>query len=130
MTEVLVAHLHQVWSVPARIVTWIDGDTVDVIAEVLPYEWSVRRVRVATINAPEISQPGGMDAKLFAMNLLPRGAVVRLVSDRRENYGRVLASIWFGGAYFGQESRDFGQEMIDAGHAVLYGKNTGVDFQP
>lgn len=128
MSEILLRHQKQVWSIPARIVDWVDGDTVDVIAEVLPYEWEVRRVRVAKINAPEDNTVDGRDAAKFASGALPRGTLVRLVSEHRENYARVLAEIRYGSPY-GQEPNDFGRFMIVNGHAVLYG-NKGVEFQP
>jgi endonuclease YncB( thermonuclease family) len=51
------------------------------------------------------------------------------VADSHENYGRCLASLRFGGNFFGQETEDFGDKMLEAGHAVLYGKNKAV-FMP
>jgi hypothetical protein len=71
--------------------------------------------RVFGINAPELSTPAGKDALAFAQTLLPAGATVKVVS-----YG------WdkFGGRFDGSiqlaDGRDFGSEMLAAGHAVRY----------
>jgi len=98
----------------ATILRVVDGDTVH--AEVdLGLDIRVRvTLRLAGINAPEIGTPEGIAAKAWLVDQLGSGSlVVRTVKDRREKFGRYLATLLVDG-------RDLNQAMIDAGHAVAY----------
>ncbi len=74
-------------------------------------------LRLAHINAPEMSTPEGVAAKRFAMDWLAEHTDFRLesIKDRRERYGRYLGII---------HPLDDGETLNDAllrtGHAVPY----------
>ena len=74
------------------------------------------RVRLAGINAPELSTPEGKRAKARLQELLPQTASVIVCTrkDKREKYGRYLGTI------IDQDGHEINQRMILEGHAVPY----------
>lgn len=96
-----------VWTFPGEVDRVIDGDTI--VCHVLwkpDEEGHGVSVRVDGINALELSQKFGSEAKSRAIELLPQGIEITLVSRKREKYGRFLARIIL------PDGRDFGQEML------------------
>jgi micrococcal nuclease len=69
--------------------------------------------RLYGIDAPELSQPGGLEAKTWLVEQIPADGMVevRTHKDRREKYGRYLATLWIG-------DRNLSEEMILQGYAV------------
>ncbi len=71
--------------------------------------------RVYGINAPELGTDAGFAAREYAKVLLPSGTKVMCLSRSWDKYGgRWLGSITL------PDGRDFGQAMVDSGHAVPY----------
>lgn len=105
-----------VWTVPATVVSVVDGDTVHLI---LDLGWHISygpaRARISRINAPELSTPDGVVARDFAAGLLPAGLRVTFASHSLDKYGRPLGAITL------PDGRDFAQVMLDAGHATPMG---------
>jgi micrococcal nuclease len=102
------------WASPAHaergwIVSVVDGDTVDV----QPVDGSPRRrLRLEGIDAPEICQDGGVEARLA----LARGVLMRFVDyqiRRDDDYGRGLARVWL-------EGEDIAARLVFDGHAWSY----------
>lgn len=84
----------------ATVVRVVDGDTVDVDIDLGLRVWKRKeRLRLAGLNAPEMSTPEGVDAKVYLLTLIPAGTlvVVRTTVDRTEKYGRYLADVLVGG---------------------------------
>lgn len=102
----------------ATVVGVVDGDTVDVLID---FGFRLRqdhRVRLAGIDAPEISArgPEGEAARDWLRLRLPVGTPVELVTEKpADKYGRYLAWVWLPTA----EDSVNGQ-MIAAGHARPY----------
>src|SRR6266516_1407728 len=95
---------------PATVVRVVDGDTVHLSVDLGFYvELHDRSVRIAHIDAPELTTDAGKTAKIYAQELLPVGSRVTLYSHELDKYGRVLGTITLA------DGRDFGQTMIDAG---------------
>lgn len=78
----------------------IDGDTV-VVNRI--------RVRLLGMDAPELSQYGGLKAKSHLIRLAG-GRRVRVVPEGLDCYGRVLATVWLG-------EIDLGECMVRDGFA-------------
>lgn len=100
----------------ATILRVVDGDTVH--AEVdLGMDIRVRAtLRLAGINAPEIGTPEGVAAKAFLTERIGTGPlVIRTTRDRREKFGRYLATLLIG-------DLNLNEAMVAAGHAVPYMK--------
>lgn len=90
-----------------QVIRVIDGDTFEVL-----YKGDPDKVRIANIDAWELKDPGGPQAKAYLRRLI-EGKVVQLKTDRarlRDRYGRLLARVYL-------DQLDVGQEMIDRGHA-------------
>src|SRR6266516_31629 len=92
-----------------------DGDTINIRLD-LGFDLTVyARVRVYGINAPELATDDGKLARDYAQTLLPVGAPVSVLSHGWDKYGgRIDGSITF------NEAQEFGQAMINSGHAVAY----------
>jgi endonuclease YncB( thermonuclease family) len=102
-----------VWTVPATVVSVHDGDTPILLLDLGFYmTYGPARVRVAHINAPELPTPEGVAARDFATALLPAGLKVVFASHSLDKYGRPLGTIAL------PDGQDFGQAMLDSGHAV------------
>lgn len=101
------------WNVPATVIDVVDGDTVRLE---LDLGWHIKyatRVRISTIDAPELKTPEGQAAKAYAQTLLKPGDEVLFSSRQLDKYGRPLGAIH----YAGFAELDFGQAMVKAGHA-------------
>lgn len=98
----------------------IDGDTIEVATP----EGETRRVRLLGINTPEVGrdgepgQCGGEAAAELLEELLPEGAAVQLVSDRRaddeDRYGRLLRYVET------EDGIDTGATLITEGYAYAW----------
>lgn len=98
-----------VWQYPAEVDRVIDGDSVEMHVAFGPEnEQHGLRVRIDGINAIELSQKFGSEAKAYLAGLLPAGLDVTLVVRKREKYGRLLARIIL------PDGRDVSQEMLVA----------------
>jgi endonuclease YncB( thermonuclease family) len=101
---------------PATVDYVHDGDTPVCTFRVAGDVGFVRtRIRVDHINAPESGTPAGDDATAFAKTLVAPGDTVTLTSHgplgSRDNYGRFVAVVTL------PDGRDWGQVMLDSGHA-------------
>ncbi len=74
----------------------IDGDTFDVTPG---WEWDGKkgsRVRIASLDAPELSQKGGQAAKAKLKNLI-EGKDVELKNAVNLSYGRLVCDVYYNG---------------------------------
>lgn len=134
------------WSIPARVVSVSDGDTLRALH--MPPLARVRRslrpqagrpklsettlmIRLAAVDTPEIgkfgksSQAFAEEARDFARGkVLGRLVQVRLLS--RDQYGRAVASIRFWTPWF-PFRRDLGTELVKEGLAVVY-RQAGAQY--
>ena len=103
------------WTVPATVLDVHDGDTFTCLLDLGWHIWYRTRIRLAVINAPELNTQAGVEARAFALTLVHPSDVVTFTSTALDNYGRPLGHVTLA------DGRDFGQVMLDSGHAVLYG---------
>lgn len=95
----------------------IDGDTVDVVMDLGMRVYFRCRLRVAHLDAPEMSTDAGKAAKAHAQTLLPEKTRILIRTQKPDKYGRALADI----AYRTPSGfEDFATSMRDAGHGVPY----------
>jgi endonuclease YncB( thermonuclease family) len=104
----LAAHAFAQDVIHARCVAVTDGDTL----KVLIVEKQLLRIRVASIDAPEMGQAFGQRAKQF-MSALVFGKDVELRFHTVDRYGRMVTMVFVDG-------RDVGLELIRAGLAWAY----------
>lgn len=102
------------WTYPSVVDRIIDGDTIRCTLDLGMRIYSLASVRIAHINAPELSTQAGRDAVAYAATLLNPGDAVAVVSHSLDKYGRILGTLALA------DGRDFGALMLAAGHAVPY----------
>ena len=75
----LMAQHFESWQVQA-----VDGDTI---------RYGGERIRLRGLNAPELSEPGGFEARQRLAELLSRGNI-RIIPHGQDIYGRMLADVF------------------------------------
>jgi micrococcal nuclease len=78
----------------ARVVRWIDGDTVDLNVDLGFRLTMAERFRLDGIDTPERGKAGYDTAKMRAAELAPVGTDVLIQTAKADKYGRWLAAIW------------------------------------
>lgn len=104
----------------ATILKVVDGDTVHAELD-LGLDVKVRTtLRLAGINAPELSTKDGPPARAYLQYLLATGGplVVRTVKDKREKFGRYLATILL--VQKNGTLIDVNDRMVKDGYALVY----------
>lgn len=100
----------------ASVAKVVDGDTLDLQIDLGFGVFTRQRVRLLGINAAEHGTELGDKATAFARDWVQEhGPVftVRTQKDKKEKYGRYLATVL-------SDAADLGQALIDAGLAVSY----------
>ncbi len=93
----------------------VDGDTIEMEID-LGFRIILRsNVRMANINAPELSTPEGPAARLFLAQYVPVKTQGVLTSHSLDKYGRVLGDFLPDGS-----QQTVSQVMVSSGHAVPY----------
>ncbi|HDS3501229.1 TPA: thermonuclease family protein [Enterobacter cloacae] len=93
--------------ISGKVVRVLDGDTVEVMAEGV-----ATRVRLNGIDAPEKAQPYGQRSKQTLTDAVG-GKTVLVVGDKRDRYGRLLATLMLDG-------RDINATQVYSGMAWVY----------
>lgn len=96
-----------IWQYPAVVTRVIDGDTIEM--DVSFAKEDTRKdvaVRVEGINALELREKFGSEARDAAARLLPVGTPVTLLHHKRDQYGRLSAKIVL------PDTSDFGTRML------------------
>ena len=94
---------------PGRVLRVTDGDTVRV-----RLGSGLINVRLHAVDAPELAQPWGREARDRLARRLPAGRAVQLeVTDQSDGYGRMVARIF-------AEGEDLNAWMVRSGHAFVY----------
>lgn len=92
------------WSIqPTEKVTVIDGDTVRIGSE---------KIRLAQIDAPEMSQRYGMQSKNYLAHLV-EGKNVKVDRNGKDLYGRTIATLYVDG-------KNVNETMVEQGMAWSY----------
>ncbi len=91
-----------------------DGDTVVVLLDREFYDSSIVRIRLKSLNAPELSTELGKAARDYLVSLLAPGTPV-LVRTFKQTYDRYEGTILF--SHDGL-LKDLGRHIVEAGHAT------------
>src|SRR5262245_48711322 len=111
----------------AQVLNVHDGDTLRLRTDLGFYVRFDQTVRLAGLNAPELSTPEGQAAKAFAeswiadhvtpaviMTTIPALVGVRTQKDKQEKYGRYLATIYD----LADATSTLNAALLAAGHAL------------
>ncbi|MCZ7647172.1 MAG: thermonuclease family protein [Planctomycetota bacterium] len=91
-----------------------DGDTLRVFVN-----GQHEKVRLFGIDCPELRQPFGDDAKAFAAERV-KDRTVRLAVKDKDEYGRLVAEVYYAPADAPQTERCLNEELVRAGWAWAY----------
>lgn len=101
-----------IYTYRALVIDVHDGDTITVDVDL---GFNIRQtipLRLTGINAPELGTVAGTASAAWLRNRLAgSNVIICTTKDRKEKYGRYLASVWVG------EER-INQSIVKAGHAV------------
>ena len=98
----------------ARVVRWVDGDTVDLSVDCGFYTTVESRFRLYGIDTPERGQPGYDEATARAEQLAPAGSeVVVRTYKAPDKYGRFLCLVVSG-------TTEVNDTLVDEGLAKAY----------
>jgi len=104
----------------ARVLAIIDGDTLKLDIDVGFRMHYQAKCRLARVNAPEMLEFGGVQAKTFVEAQLA-GVVSLVVTSRRlDKYGRVLGEVKFTRPGEPGVWINLSDLLLSAGHAVPY----------
>ncbi|ADF65060.1 nuclease [Salmonella enterica subsp. enterica serovar Enteritidis] len=102
--------------ITGKIVRVLDGDTVEILAGNV-----ATRVRLNGIDAPEKAQPFGQRSRQ-ALTAIVGGKTVLAVGEKRDRYGRLLATLILDG-------RDINATQVYSGMAWVY-RYKGLATEP
>ena len=102
----------------------VDGDTILVNVDCGFGCWTRQRIRLRSINAPEISTDAGRAAKRFVDKKLTTRHFIVIKTYRSDKYDRYLADVFYlSGAHdeysVARDGRFLNQELVDSMHAVV-----------
>jgi micrococcal nuclease len=76
----------------------IDGDTIDVLVDLGFSVYTEKRLRLAYINAPELSTEEGKASKAYLVEALPWGSAVSILTKKGPDlYNRWIAVVTYNG---------------------------------
>jgi micrococcal nuclease len=110
-----------VYQYRCRIVSVVDGDTVHADVDLGFDSHQLMTLRLADIDAPEISTPEGKAARAWLVDRvteLGMQVVITTIKDRKEKYGRYLAVLR--SPVMASSEASINAAMVYAGHAVAY----------
>lgn len=94
----------------------VDGDTIDVTIDLGFHIQYTERVRLARINAPEMSTDAGKVVKTFMVDTLEgRNVTIKTQKNTFDKYGRWIAEIFY-------NDQSINQLLLDKNMAVNYDK--------
>ncbi len=102
---------------PASNVRVVDGDTIyaDVVAPKWMRETRGEYVRFTGVDAQPAGTPEGDRATAWLKDKLANKNVTLVIKPSRDLHGRLYAEVWLDG-----EDKSVNQQLVEAGHAVVY----------
>jgi micrococcal nuclease len=107
----------------AEVVSNHDGDTITLKIDLGRRCWTEDSIRLYRINAPELSQAGGKEARDYLRGLIPAGTPVRIQTfkNQEDKYGRWLGDVWAENKTTG-EMYCLNDHLVETGHAKYLAK--------
>ena len=97
----------------AKVVRWLDGDSLLCLIDLGFYTHKEERLRLARIDTPELrgaEKEEGKKVKQIVIERYPIGTMLMIESKKRDRYGRFIAELFHG-------EENINQWLIDNGHA-------------
>lgn len=103
-----------------------DGDTVTILCDCGLDETPIREARIYGIQAPELHEPGGPEARDALSGMIPYGTLVRvdtLLTTKREQQRSFIRYVSSLESEVDGVARDVAARMVAAGHAFWCDRN-------
>lgn len=97
----------------AKVIRVVDGDTIDVEIDLGFDIWHKTRLRLAHIDAYEVSTDRGKQAKQHVVEALSSQPFYEITTYKPDKYGRYLAEVFIKG-------NSLNKNLIDIGLALPY----------
>jgi len=107
---------HEYWY-QAKVLSVHDGDTATLDIDMGRRIRIVDSVRFYRINAPELSQAGGKEARDYLRLIIGNEVRLQTFKNAEDKYGRWLADVWIQSQ---GEDVCLNDLMVSAGHAAYY----------
>lgn len=112
-----VARVMRPYTYGAKIVRWVDGDTVWLDVDLGFRMTGELDMRLLDVNTPERGQAGYSEAKQFVNELAPEGTEVVIATFKNpDKYGRWLVQVFTKD----DVAEPINRKLLTAGHAVAY----------
>lgn len=98
----------------AKVVRWVDGDTLLCLIDLGFYTHKEERLRLARVDTPELrgaEKEDGKRVKQIVTDRYPKDTILMIESKKRDRYGRFIAELYY-------EGENINQWLIDNGHAI------------
>ena len=93
----------------------IDGDTIVLYVDLGFETYSRQKLRLRSIDTPEIATTEGKNAKTFVEEILKRSKTITIKTYRKDKYDRYLADV-----FVGSKEIFLNQQLLDEKLAVAY----------
>lgn len=105
----------------ATVISNHDGDTITLNINLGRRQYSIDSIRLIGMNAPELSQIGGKEARDYLRTLCPPGTAVRIQTfkNKEDKYGRWLGKVYLPSHDGRPDAQCVNDMMIEAGHATV-----------
>lgn len=97
----------------AKVIRWVDGDTLLCLIDLGFYTHKEERLRLARVDTPELrgaEKEHGKRVKAIVTERYPKDTELMIESKKRDRYGRFIAELYF-------EGENINQWLIDNNHA-------------
>jgi micrococcal nuclease len=98
----------------------VDGDTLELDIDVGFRMHYFCKCRLARVNAPEMLEFGGVQARLFVEAELAKATGIVVTSKRLDKYGRVLGEVRFTRGIEPDEWINLSDLLLSTGHGLPY----------
>lgn len=96
----------------------VDGDTLHVSVDLGFSIHANVTIRLARINAYELTEPRGIVARAYVANLLASIAAMKVQTSKQEKYGRWLAEVWIKQKRTDVDWLNLNDDLVRHSHAV------------
>lgn len=96
----------------------MDGDTIEILMDLGDEVFRKRKVRLTTIDTPEVRDPGYQAAKDFTAQFTGQDCIVKTYKFKGDKYNRLLADVYV--AYDGSQ-QNLSELLLARGLAKYYG---------
>jgi len=104
----------------ATVIRVIDGDTLHVTADLGFHVHTNQTIRLARINAFEMTEPRGVVARAYVLNLIAACVAMRITTTKQEKYGRWLAEVMLQRKTTDVDWFNLNDDLVRHSHAVYH----------